>query len=53
MAVCRTRMEAAELLVKFRNEGLKDIETTDSTGQILDESELTEPPEPWEEEPQR
>jgi hypothetical protein len=41
MAVCRTRSEAAELWVKFRDEGLKDIETTDSAGRRVDEHDLS------------
>jgi hypothetical protein len=40
MAVCRTRSEAAALWVKFRDEGLKDIETTDSAGHRVDEHDL-------------
>lgn len=42
MAVCRTRTEAAELWAKFRDEGLKDIETTDSAGHSFDERDLAE-----------
>ena len=40
MAVCRTRSEAAALCVKFRDEGLKDIEMRDSTGNKFDEHDL-------------
>jgi hypothetical protein len=40
IAVCRTRSEAAALWVKFRDEGLKDIETTDSAGHRFDEYDL-------------
>jgi hypothetical protein len=43
MAVCRTRMEAAELWVKFRDEGLEDIETTDSAGHSINHDDLAKP----------
>jgi hypothetical protein len=40
MAVCRTRREAAALWMKFRDEGLKDIETRDSAGHRFEEHDL-------------
>jgi hypothetical protein len=43
MAVCRTRMEAAELWVKFRDEGLEDIETTDGAGHSINHADLAKP----------
>ena len=43
MAVCQTRGEAAALLVKFHDEGLQDIETTDSAGHSVDERDLAQP----------
>jgi hypothetical protein len=43
MAVCRTRIEAAQLLVKFHDEGLEDIEATDEAGHSVDEQDLGKP----------
>jgi hypothetical protein len=43
MAVCRTRMEAAKLWLKFRDEGLENIETTDSAGHRIDHDDLAKP----------
>lgn len=40
MAVCRTPVEAAALVMKFHDEGLEDIETTDSAGHNIDERDL-------------
>jgi hypothetical protein len=42
MAVCQTRIQAAALLAKFHNEGLEDIETTDSAGHHIEESDLVD-----------
>ena len=43
MAVCRTRTEAAQLLVKFHDEGHEDIEATDGAGHSIDERDLGTP----------
>ena len=43
IAVCRTRMEVAELWMKFRDEGLEDIETTDGAGHSIDHDDLAKP----------
>jgi hypothetical protein len=47
MAVCRTRMEAAALWVKFRDEGLEDIATTDSAGHSISRHDLAKPADAW------
>jgi hypothetical protein len=40
MAVCQTRMQAAALWAKFRDEGLEDIVTTDGAGHNISHHDL-------------